>query len=150
MDSFIAIVLAILAICMLVLIAIYNDMDRRRFRLDRMLKGAWPALNDWVEACEELRPGCAAEYRKAKQNWKRTACLQDMVTQVPENSEEKLDIQEQLLDFCYRYSQMAMGYNKKIEDPIGGKLVQLLGFKPYAPLDFYPDVQVPQWKRDEL
>ena len=92
MDSFIAIVLAILAICMLVLIAIYNDMDRRRFRLDRMLKGAWPALNDWVEACEELRPGCAAEYRKAKQNWKRTACLQDMVTQVPENSEEKLDI----------------------------------------------------------
>lgn len=144
MDSFVAIVMAILAVCMLVLIAIYNNLDRMRFRLDRMLKGAWPALNDWADACEELKPGSAAEYRKARQNWKRTACLQEMVTQVPENSEEKLDIQEQLLDFCYRYSQMAYNYNKKIEDPITGKLVQLLGFKPYTPLDFYPDIQVPK------
>lgn len=149
MDSFVAILMAIFAVCMLVVIAIYNNMDRMRFRLDRMLKGAKPALDDWAEACEELQPGCAAEYRKAKQNWKRTACLQEMVTQVPENSEEKLDIQEQLLDFCSRYSQMAFSYNKKIEDPISGKLVQLLGFKPYTPLDFYPDIQVPLRKKDE-
>ncbi len=144
MDSFVAIVMAILAVCMLVLIAIYNNLDRMRFRLDRMLKGAWPALNDWADACEELKPGSAAEYRKARQNWKRTACLQEMVRQVTENSEEKLDIQEALLEFCHRYSQMTLSYNKKIEDPITGKLARLMGFKPYTPLDFYPDIQVPK------
>ena len=38
---------------------------------------------------------------------------------------------------------------KKIEDPITGKLAQLMGFKPYTPLDFYPGVQVPMKKTEE-
>lgn len=144
-----AILMALFSLCMLIVIAVYNRLDRLRFRMDRMLKDAWPHLDVWARICEELQPGCSAEYRKAKPNWKRTACLQDMILNVTENSEEKLDLQVQLLDFCYRYSQLAYNYNRKLEDPLTGKLAQLLGFKPYTPLDFYPGVDVPLKKREE-
>lgn len=149
MDSFVAILMALFAVCMLVVIGIYNNLDRLRFRLDRMLKGAWPALNDWVEECEALQPGVAAEYKAARPNWKKTQCLQAMVLACRENSEEKLDIQESLLDFCYRYSQMTEKYNRKVTDPLTGGLARLLGFRPYTPLDFYPDVTVPQPEKEE-
>lgn len=148
MDNFIAIVLALLAVCMLAVIAVYNRLDRLRFRLDTMLKRARPGLEDWIEACEALQPGCADAYRQARRNWQRTACLQDMVAAVKENSEEKLDAQEALLDFCYRYSRMAESYNKSITAPLIARLAKVMGFRPYAPLDFYPDVTVPRPKKD--
>lgn len=149
MDNFIAIVMSVLAICMLVVIAIYNNLDRLRFRLDTMLRRANPELEDWLEACEALQPGCTREYRQTKRNWQRSACLQALVSEVTENSEDKLDAQEALLDFCYRYSQMAEKYNRKVTDPVTGGLARLLGFRPYALLDFYPDVTVPRPDGDE-
>ncbi len=142
MDQFTAILMAIFAIVMLILIGIYNKADSQRFRLDRFLKKEQEALDAWAAACEELQPGSSSAYRAAKKNWQRTACLQQMVQQVQENSEEKLELQEQLLEFCCIYSRMAGDYNKKLEDPVQGKLLQRLGFRPYTALDFYPGVGV--------
>ncbi len=146
MDSFLIILLGILVLAMLALIAYYNHLDRLRFRLDRLLKGAKPALEDWVEECEALQRGVSAAYKAAKGNWRKTACLQAMVTECRANSEEKLDIQEQMLEFCYRYSQLAEQYNQKL-DTAGGQLARLLGFQPYSILDFYPDVHLPQGEK---
>lgn len=149
MEDFFVILLSLVAIAVLVLIGVYNSLDRLRFRLDRMLKSARPALNDWAEECERLQPGVAAAYRAARPNWKKIACLKEMVDACSANSEEKLEIQEQLLDFCYRYSELAEKYNQKVTAPLTGWLARFLGFRPYAPLDFYPDVTVPKPEKPE-
>lgn len=141
MEDILILLIGILVLIMLALIAWYNHLDRLRFRLDRLLKGAMPALDDWADACEALHPGAAEGYRKAKRNWEKTACLQAMVETVAENSAKKLDIQEQLLDFCYQFRCLAEKYNEKLESALFGKLARAMGFRPYAVLDFYPHIR---------
>ena len=138
MDQITAVLMAIFAICLLIVIGVYNKADSQRFRLDRALKREKEALEAWVAECERLQPGAAEKYRGAKKNWQKTACLQEMVTEVKENSERKLELQEQLFDFCYSYDRMAETYNKRVQDPFQGKILAVLGFRPYTPLDFFP------------
>ncbi len=142
MDQFTAILMAIFALAVLLVIGVYNKADSRRFRLDRLLNRERAAIEAWVAECERLQAGASADYRASKKNWQRSACLQAMVGAVKENSEKKLELQEQLLDFCYSFRLAAQEYNKKLEDPLTGKLLHLMGFRPYTALDFYPDVVV--------
>lgn len=144
MENAIVILLSVLAVFMLLVIALYNHLDRLRFRLDRNLHHARKDLAEWVALCAELKPGCDSDWRKAKHNWQKTACLQALVLEMKDlNSPEKLDAQEALLEFCYLYSDMARRYNARLESPLLGRAARLLGFRPYTPLDFYPDVKLP-------
>lgn len=63
-----------------------------------------------------------------------------MVETVKENSEEKLNLQEELLDFCFQFRYMAEKYNDKLESSVFKKLYHVLGFRPYTPLDFHPHI----------
>lgn len=144
MNQITAILMAIFAIAALILIGIYNKADSQRFRLDRMLHKERELLDAWVTACERLQPGSSAAYRGTKKNWERTAFLQQMVLDVTENSEEKLELQERLLEFCYSFRQQVERFNKKLSDPTQGKLLKVLGFRPYTAPDFYPGVGTEQ------
>ena len=141
MEDVLIILLGILAVAMIAVISLYNHMDRRRYRMDCLLRRVLPTLDDWADICQELHPGSADEYRQARKNWQKTACLQKMVETVTENSEEKLDLQEQLLDFCYQFRCLAETYNEALESGIFAKLYRALGFHPYAALDFYPHIR---------
>ena len=141
MEDFMIIVVAVLVVIMLAIIGLYNGMDRRRYRMDCMFRRCQAALNDWADACEELQNGSSGEYRRARRVWEKLAALQKMVETISENSEEKLEIQETLLDFCYQFRQLAEPYNEKLSGPILGGLYQTLGFRHYTPIDFYPHIQ---------
>lgn len=141
MEDILIILLGVLALTVIVLVSLYNNMDRLRYRLDTLLRRARPALDEWVDICHSLHPGSGDEYRQAKRNWQKTACLQKMVETVKENSEEKLTLQEDLLDFCYQFRYMAEKYNEKLESSVFNKLYYAMGFRPYAVLDFYPDIR---------
>lgn len=132
--------MGLLAAAMLVVIFVYNGLDRRRFHLERMVKRHKEGLDEWAQACEALRPGCAREYFAARKLPDQLRCLRQMAQETPENSDDKLDAQERLLDFCYNFSQMADDYDRRLERPLIGKLGRLLGFRPVGGLDFYPDV----------
>lgn len=141
MEDFIIIVVAILVVIMLAVVGLYNGMDRRRYRMDCLFRRCQPALNDWADACEEIQPGCSQSYRKARRNWQKLECLQEMVGTVTDNSEEKLELQEMLLDFCYQFRQLAEPYNERLQGPILGELYRMLGFRHYTAIDFYPYIQ---------
>ena len=141
MEDVIIILLGILAVAVIAVISLYNHMDRQRYRMDCLLRRVRPMLDDWADICQDLHPGSADEYRRARKNWQKTACLQHMVETVTENSEEKLDLQEQLLDFCYQFRCIAEKYNEKLDTALFGKLYQTLGFHPYTVLDFYPHIR---------
>lgn len=143
MQNIIIVLLAILSVAMIVLIAIYNGLDRMRFFMDRLLKAVEPGLDDWVDACEALRPGCGEAYRSAKKNWERTAILHDLIDTVREDSEEKQDAQEALLDFCHSYNAVAERYNARLAGALG-QVASRMGFHPYGELDFYPGVRLPE------
>lgn len=140
MGSIGYLLMAIASAVMLVVVFIYNGLDRRRFHLERMFKRNKEQLDDWVRACEKLAPNCGEAYFAAKKLPEQMECLRKIVRQVRENSEEKLDIQEQLLDFCYHFSRMADEYDGKLQSPVTGGVARLLGFKAVGGLDFYPDV----------
>lgn len=142
MEDFIIIVIGIFVVIMLAVIGLYNGMDRRRYRMDCIFRRCQPALNDWADACEELQSGSSEEYRKARRIHEKLACLQKMIENVTENSEEKLELQEMLLDFCYQLRQLAEPYNERLSGPIFGSVYKVLGFKYYTPIDFYPHIQV--------
>lgn len=141
MEDILIILLGILALAVIVVVSLYNNMDRLRYRLDTLLRRARPALDEWADMCQSLHPGSADEYRRARRNWQKTACLQKMVETVKENSEEKLNLQEELLDFCFQFRYMAEKYNDKLESSVFKKLYHVLGFRPYTPLDFYPHIR---------
>ncbi len=149
MEDIMIIITGILVVLMLLVIALYNRMDRLRFRLDRLMHHASDALDDWADICHELHPGSADAYRKARKNWEKLACLQQMVSVVTENNEEKLNIQEQLLDFCSQLRQLADRYNDTLDGSILGGFYRMLGFLRYTPLDFYPYIQLPTDKTDK-
>lgn len=141
MEDIFVILMGLLALAVIAVISLYNHMDRQRYRLDCLLRRARPALDEWAEICQSLQPGAADEYFRARRNWQKTACLQQMVETVKENSEEKLDLQEQLLDFCYQFRFIAEKYNEKLASSVFAKLYGVLGFKPYTVLDFYPHIR---------
>lgn len=140
MEDILIILLGLIALAVIAVVSLYNNMDRQRYRLDTLLRRAHPALDEWADICQSLHPGSADEYRRAKRNWQKMACLQQMVETVKENSEEKLDLQEQLLDFCFQFRYMADKYNEKLESSVFKKFYHALGFRPYTPLDFYPNI----------
>lgn len=142
MENVIILLMTLVMVAMLIVIFVYNGLDRRRFRLERLFKRNKVALDDWVRACEQIRPDCGKAYFAAKKLPEQMERLRQIVQEVRENSEDKLDIQEQLLDFCYHFSRMAADYDRRLESPLTGWLARLLGFKAVGGLDFYPDVTV--------
>lgn len=142
MENVMIAAMGLVAAAMLAVIFVYNGLDRRRFHLERMVKRHKEGLDGWARACEALRPGCAKAYFAARRLPDQMRCLRQMTQDVTENSEDKLDWQEQLLDFCYNFSQMADDYDRRLERPVIGKLGRLLGFRPVGGLDFYPDVTI--------
>ena len=148
MEDVLIILGAVLSLAVIVLIGLYNHLDRLRFHMDRLLAGAADGLDAWVACCEALSPGCGEAYHAAKKNWARTACLRDLAEGVRGSSEAKLSAQIELLEFCHRYNDLAERFNRWLDAPLAGRLAARLGFRPYAPLDFYPDVPRPQVKQE--
>ncbi len=142
MENVGIILITLVVLAMLIVIFIYNYLDRRRFHLERMFKGHKALLDEWVRACEQLRPGCGGAYFAAKKLPEQMECLRALVQSVTENSEDKLERQEELLDFCYNFTSMSAGYDRALARPLIGKVGRLLGFRPVGGLDFYPDVTV--------
>ena len=144
MEDILIIAAAVLVAVMLALICVYNYLDRRRFFIDRLLGANQTTLDAWAKACGALSPGADEAYCKAKRNWERTAHIQRMVDTVKENSIEKLELQESLLDFCFHYNELAQRYNRALENPLLASVARLFRFRPYTLLDFFPDIQPQQ------
>ena len=144
MESVLVILIAIAALLFIIVSAIYNSLDRMRFFMDRMLKRLKPQIDEWAEECEREDPGCADAYFAAKKNWEKTACLRDLAAAASGGSEKKLSMQDELMEMFTSYNSMAERYNAKLENPFFSKVASLLRFQPYAVVDFYPDVTMPE------
>lgn len=141
MENFL-IILACVAVCMvLACIFIYNYFDRLRFRMERQLKYRMEDLEKWASLCGALEPGSDQAFRAAKKLPDRMQSLAGMAQSVKTNSEEKLDLQESLLEFCFTYNETAEHYNARLTWPVLGAIARRLGFRHFAKLDFYPDVK---------
>lgn len=141
MEDVLIVLIGIAFALVIAVISLYNHLDRYRYRLDIMIRRARPALDEWADICESLHPHSADAYRRAKRDWKKMEYLQQMAETVKENNEEKLELQEQLLEFCYQFRIMAEKYNEKLNSSLFGAFYRLLGFKPCTILDFYPNIQ---------
>lgn len=136
------ILLGVLAVVlMLALIFVYNHYDRLRFHLERYYAGAKKPLQQWVQACATLRGGDDAGYSHCKKLSDKTACLRTLVETTADNSDEKLDLQESLLEFCGSFNFLAEKYNSQLENRLSGKLAKHLGFRPIEKIDFYPEIK---------
>ncbi len=144
MDNFLIILTALLCAVMIGVILIYNNLDRKRFYMDRSLKGAQPQLDKWAKLCGELSPGSDEAYFQAKTNAERLACIEQMVSTVTENTPEKLELQEDMLDFCYSFNQLADRYNDRLDNALLGPIARRLRFRPYCAIDFYPLIKAPE------
>ena len=143
MENVLIILIAVAAAAFIVVSIIYNSLDRMRFYMDQMLKRIKPTLEEWAEDCGKAQPGSADAYRAARKNWEKTACLREMAEKVPSASERQRALRDELMELCTGYNSMAERYNERREGPILGKIAEKLRFRPYAVLDFYPDVQLP-------
>ena len=141
MTDFLIILVAIIVFLLIILIFLYNRLDRKRFYLDRNLKKNRDALDQWVRACDKISPGSGTEYFSAKKNHEKLACIEKLVRSVQKDSEEKLEIQESLLDFGAYFNELAAGYNHTLENSPLRKIYAFLGFKRYPPIEFYPDLK---------
>lgn len=140
MENAIILLMTAVMVAMLVLIFVYNRFDRQRFHLERLFGRNKAKMDEWVRACEALKPGCGKAYFAAKKLPEQTEQLRAIAQSVTENSGEKLDLQEQLLDFCYHFTMMAGEYDRMLESPLTGKIAQWMRFRRVGGLDFYPDV----------
>lgn len=142
MEDVMIVLIALLCAAVIALIAVYSYLDRRRFYMDRLIQSARPALDRWARACGALSPGADGPYFQARRNWERTACLRRLVEEVPGSSPEKLEAQEDLLEFCHRYNKLAQRYDQTVQSPLLAPAARLFRFRPYGQLDFYPDVRL--------
>ena len=146
MTDFLIILGALASLAVIAVILFYNRLDRLRFYMERQILAARPKLDAWAACCGELSPGADAAYQKARKGWEITAAVRDLAAAVTRNTDQKLSLQEELLDFCHGYNSLAERYDRTLEGKITGRLAALLGFRPYAVLDFYPDVFTPGGK----
>jgi len=117
-------------------ITAYNNLDKLRFFLKRAFQSAQSELDSWVEACEKISPGCGQKYFATKNFMKKSAFICEIIENVKEDTDEKLDIEESLLDFCIRYRELANMYNEKLKKPLYKQVAALLKFKPCPVIDF--------------
>ena len=141
MEDFLIILGALVVVLVLAVIFVYNHYDRLRFHLERCYFAAKEPLNQWVRICAELRGGDDAGYSRCKKLADKTACIRELVEST-ENSEEKLSLQESLLEFCGSFNFQAEKYDHQLEATLSGRLAGLLGVRPIGKIDFYPDIRL--------
>jgi hypothetical protein len=133
----------LIGLCLVAAVAVvcgvsaYNTLDKLRFFLKRTFQKAQDELDSWVLACEKIKPGCGQKYFSTKNFMEKSAYICEIIESVSEDTEEKLNIQESLLDFCLHYRQMAKLYNEKLKKPILRQVAKLFRFKPCPIIDFY-------------
>ena len=140
MEDVWIILVGLLVILMLAVIFVYNHYDRLRFRLERCYHAAREPLDQWVRLCAEQRGGDDAGYSRCRNLADKTACIRALVEST-ETGEEKLTVQESLLEFCGSFNFQAEKYNRQLTTTLSGRLAGLLGFRPVGKIDFYPDIR---------
>ena len=140
MEDVWIILVGLLVVLMLAVIFVYNHYDRLRFRLERCYHAAREPLDQWVRLCAEQRGGDDAGYSRCRKLADKTACIRALVEST-ETGEEKLTVQESLLEFCGSFNFQAEKYDRQLTTTLSGRLAGLLGFCPVGKIDFYPDIR---------
>lgn len=133
------IVVDIIAVLALVVIFIYLNLDKKRFRIEVQFRPVRDALDAWIDAARE-RPECAAEaalYAKTRNVTKKYRALAAASEKAQGHETARMrECAAELAAFAEVYNDMAGDFNRSLERPVTGRIARLIGFRSLPELHF--------------